>query len=328
MNMDLKVTIILVYRLVVVGCIANFVHAGEESPVVSGPSLKLSGYSQVEYIQPDVGIDGFRIRRARLSLDGEILKKINYTIQVETLQNPILLDIQVEMQFFEQVGLHLGQFKVPFSLENLASSASLDTINRSQTVERLCPGRDSKNKGRDIGIAITGHFSVLEYSLGIFNGAGINRTDDNSSKDVAGRLVFSPLDSLSLGVAHYEGKYGSSSGGAQFDKKRTGLELYFSRDKITLKGEFIFGKDGLIKKDGWYVQGGFDFIPKKIQAIFKYDSLDLNKDVGGDRSDVITLGVNWFLAKRTKLQVNYEFHREESAGVSNDVFLAQFQGGF
>ena len=326
--MVLKNAFILIYGLVFIGDITNFVHAGEESPVVSGPSLKLSGYSQVEYVQPDAGIDGFRIRRARMSLDGEILEKINYKIQVETMQNPILLDIQVEMRFFKQAGLRLGQFKVPFSPENLTSSAGLDTINRSQTVERLCPGRDSKNKGRDIGIAVTGYFSVLEYSLGIFNGAGINKPDDNSAKDIAGRLVFSSLESFSLGVAHYQGKYGPSSGGAQFDKKRTGLELFFSKSKVTLKGEFIFGEDGPIQKGGWYVQGGVDFIPRKIQAIFKYDSLDLNKDVGGDRKDVITLGVNWFLAKRTKLQVNYEFHREESADVSNNVFLVQFQAGF
>jgi phosphate-selective porin OprO/OprP len=328
MSMDLKSVFILVYSLVVLGCIANSVHAGEESPVVSGSSLKMSGYSQVEYIHPETGIDGFRIRRARVSLGGEILKKMNYKIQVETMQNPILLDIQVETRFFEQVALRFGQFKVPFSLENLTSSASLDTINRSQTIEHLCPGRDSKNKGRDIGIAVTGHFSVLEYTLGIFNGAGINKSDDNSFKDVAGRLLFFPLDSLSLGVAHYEGKYGPSSGGTQFNKKRTGLELYFSKDRVTLKGEFIFGKDGQMQKDGWYVQGGFDFILEKIQGIFKYDSLDLDRDVRGDRSDVITLGVNWFLAKRTKLQVNYEFHGEKSGNISNDVFLAQFQLGF
>ncbi len=326
--MDLKSIFVLAYSLVFLGDIANFVHVGDEHPVVSGPSLKLSGYSQVEYIHPQAGIDEFRIRRARLSLGGEILKKVNYKIQVETMQNPVLLDIQIETSFFEQVTLRFGQFKVPFSLENLTSSASLDTINRSQTVERLCPGRDSKNKGRDIGIAVAGNFSVLEYTLGIFNGAGINKSDDNSSKDVAGRLLFFPMDSISLGVAHYEGKYGSSSGGTQFNKKRTGLELCFSKDKVTLKGEVIFGKDGPVKKNGWYVQGGFDFITRKIQGIFKYDFLDLNRDVRGDLSDVITLGINWFLAKRTILQVNYEFHGEESGNASDDVFLAQFQIGF
>jgi phosphate-selective porin OprO/OprP len=328
MSMDLKSVFVLVYSLVFLGCIANFVLAGDEHPVASGPSLKLSGYSQVEYIHPQAGIDEFRIRRARLSLGGEILKKVNYKIQVETMQNPVLLDIQIETRFVEQAALRFGQFKVPFSLENLTSSASLDTINRSQTVERLCPGRDSKNKGRDIGIAVSGRFYVLEYTLGIFNGAGINKSDDNSSKDVAGRLLFFPLDSLSLGVAHYEGKYGPSSGGAQFNKKRTGLELYFSKDRVTLKGEFILGKDGQVEKDGWYVQGGFNFLSGKIQGIFKYDSLDLNRGASGDRSDVITLGVTWFLEKRTKLQVNYEFHGEGSGNVSDDVFLAQFQIGF
>lgn len=325
--MHRKSVLALALCLVFMSFTVNLLLAGEEAPVAAGPSFKLSGYSQVEYIHPESGVSGFKIRRARLGLGGEILKNVTYKIQVETVMNPILLEIQVEARLFEQAALRFGQFKVPFSLENLTSSAGLDTINRSQVVELLCPGRDNKNKGRDIGIAVEGRYSVLEYTLGIFNGAGINRMDDNKYKDFAGRLLVMPLDSLSLGAALYRGKT-TSAGGVQFDKRRTGFELQFSKNKFTIKGEYIFGEDGQVKKSGWYVQGGFDFIPGKIQGVVKYDSLDLNRDISGNRGDVFTLGINWFLAKRTKLQVNYEFHGEEQGNVPGDVFLAQFQVGF
>ncbi len=326
MKRALKIASFLIYYLFFM---PNFsLHAGEESGASFKPSLKLSGYSQVGYLNQAQGIDEFKIRRARLSLGGEILEKINYKIQVETIQNPSLLDVEVSVMFLKEVILRFGQFKVPFSRESLTSGSDLETINRSQVVENLCPGRDSRNKGRDIGMALTGHFSRLEYSLGIFNGNGINKADDNSSKDIAGRVVFSPFESFSLGIAHYQGKYGPSSRGNQFDKKRTGMELFFSRDKFSLKGEFILAEDGEIQKKGWYLEGGFYFLPEKFQAIFKYDSLDLNKDIEGDRKDVITLGLNWFLAKKTKLQVNYEYHNKNASSLSNNVFIVQFQAGF
>ncbi len=60
--------------------------AGEEKDefaLLASQSLELSGYTQVRYTHTDGDINGFRIRRARAELKGEILKKINYTLQIE-----------------------------------------------------------------------------------------------------------------------------------------------------------------------------------------------------------------------------------------------------
>lgn len=299
----------------------------QESFHFTNQALKLNGYTQVEYDHLEKNVDGFRIRRARLSLKGEILKNIQYRLQVDAVKSPVLLDADVEIRFNPRLRLRFGQFKVPFSSENLISSSALDTISRSLTVEKLCPGRDIRASGRDIGISLNGRFSWAEYSLGIFNGSGINKADTNDRKDVAGRLVLYPVSCLVLGLAHYRGGYSSEQHNPILVKNRTGLEIGFVRERLSVKGEYIFARDDETKKCGWYVQGGYYIIPEKIQTIVRYDLFDKNKEIRGDQTEVTTLGLNWYFSKKTKLQVNYECHREEANEPSNNAILIQFQAG-
>ncbi len=300
----------------------------DEFALVASQSLELNAYTQVRYTQTDEDINGFRIRRARAGLKGEILKKINYALQIDASKSPVLLDAKVEITFSPYARLAFGQFKVPFSLENLTSSSALDTINRSQTVENLCPGRDIGTQGRDIGVSLSGKFSRIEYNLGVFNGEGTNRADTNEKKDLVARLGFSPFDFLTLSLSHYQGKSTLFGGDSVVDRDRTGVDIFLVHEQISVKGEYISARDDQTDKYGWYIQGGYNLVPDKIQALVRYDSYDLNMDIRGDRNDVITLGLNWFFSKITKLQINYEHHKEELTGTSENVILAQFQAGF
>jgi len=300
----------------------------EQFPVFSGSAMKLGAYTQVRYTHWERSHDGFRIRRARVGLKGEILKNINYSLQVDATKSTILLDARVGISFSQQTELNFGQFKVPFSLENLTSSSLLDTINRSQTVEKLCPGRDIGAAGRDIGVTFNGRASWIEYSLGIFNGSGINKTDDNDQKDVAVRLVLYPVSSLGLGLSYYDGKYSSYSGASLERRDRTGIDMFYIQGPLSVKGEYIFARDGQFERYGWYIQGGYYLIQEKTQVIVKYDFLNRNRDIQEDRLEVITLGLNWFFSKKTKFQINYEYHKDRLTKTNESVILAQFQAGF
>jgi phosphate-selective porin OprO/OprP len=299
-----------------------------EEKTSSEPALKLNGYTQVGYTHWEDGASEFRIRRARLGLKGDIFKNINYRLQIDGTKNPILMDAIVEFSLSSHLGLRIGQFKVPFSLESLASSSSLDTINRSQPVEKLCPGRDIGSYGRDIGVMASGKFSKVEYFLGIFNGSGINRGDLNKQKDIAARLVLHPLDFIQVAAAFYKGQYTSDAGEGPVRRDRSGIEVFLNRSRFSLKGEYIFAKDDQTSREGWYVQAGYFMLSKKLQSIIKYDSYDKDREMAGDRSDVMTIGLNLFFTENTKFQINYELHREESGSRSNSVLLAQFQAGF
>jgi hypothetical protein len=50
--------------------------------------------------------------------------------------------------------------------------------------------------------------------------------------------------------------------------------------------------------------------------------------VPADRSDLLTLGGNWFFAEKTKLMVNYGLYRKEGEGAANWAIFLQFQAGF
>ena len=300
----------------------------EESVTPARPSLKWSCYAQVRYSHWDSGTDGFLMRRARFTVKGELLKNFNFKLQVGALRSPILLDAVVEISSIPYATLSFGQFKVPFSLDNLTSSSALDLVNRTRTVRVLCPGQDIGSAGRDIGVTVSGKFSILEYTLGFLNGSGINRVDRNGQKDIVGRLILSPFNFLVIGVSHYLGDQRPNGGNTRVSRDRTGVDVFFSKGQDFIKGEYIFAKDDLARRAGWYVRGAYSFIPEKFQAIVNYDSYDHDLDLAANRIKVITLGLNWYFSGRTKLQINYENHKDDLAGTTDNVFLAQFQAYF
>jgi len=240
---------------------------------------------------------------------------------------PVLLDAQIEMSFIPHTKLTVGQFKVPFSLENLTPGSDLDTISRSHTVEKLCPGRDIGAKGRDLGVTINGEFSRIKYILGVFNGSGINKTDFNDQKDIVGRVTFYLDSFLGFSLSHYRGRYSPYPEAPIVKRNRIGMDIFFIKERFSVKGEYILARDDKTDRYGWYIQGGYYLFPKKIQTILKYDSLN-TKNIRGEQSDVVTIGFNWFFSKKTKFQINYEYRIGELGKISNHVILAQLQAGF
>jgi phosphate-selective porin len=297
-------------------------------PVTASEALTLSGFAQIQYVTQDVGIDGFILRRARLSLAGEILKNLNFKFEVDTLKSPLPLDAYLDWGFHSAASVRFGQFKIPFSLENLTPTADLDMIDMTQVVSKLAPGWDIGSNGRDIGISLYGKAAFLEYTVAVFNGAGINKADGDDKKDWAGRLVIHPLPFLTIAAAGYDGKTVPSLGAVPVTRARVGLEGALLVDALSLKSEFIQGQDGDTMKQGWYVQGGYFALPKQLQGLVRFDSYDPNRNTSLDRTDVWTLGVNWFLAARTKLMVNCEITRNESGKTTNKALIAQFQAAF
>lgn len=302
----------------------------KESPLVTAAkSLKLSGYAQ--FLAADwarEGTDTFSLRRARLSLSGGIVKNLKFKIQVELVKSPALLDAQIEYEPTKAVGLRFGQFLVPFSLESVTSTADTDMINRTTVVDNLAAGRDNGSSGRDVGAVLYGSWSILEYTAGLVNGAGINKSDTNNHKDFSGRLVLRPLKFLAVGGSLYRGKQTVAADEPLVARDKEGLEAVLSVKGVTVKGEYIHAKDDLVSKSGWYVQGGCLFLKGKVQPLVRYESLDLDRSVSGDAKRVAAAGLNWFIFGKTKLQVNYEIHLLEGGGRQKSGLLAQFQAAF
>lgn len=305
--------------------------AEEKKPspaVTAGQTLKLSGLTQFQGAVRDPGVDSFNARRVRLSLAGEVVKSLRFKLTVELAKSPSLLDAFGEYEPSAYLGVRFGQFLVPFSLESLTSVSDLDTVNRAQATEKLAPGRDIGTQGRDIGVAAYGKASIFEYALGLVNGAGSNKSDTNERKDLAGRFLVRPVGGLALGASLYRGRQGASAAAPLSVRDREGIELAFTRGAATLRAEYIHAKDGALSRSGGYVQAGYFVLRSKLQAVVKFDTLDLDRDLAGGRTDVWTAGLNWIIQGKNKLQVNYERSRPETGKDTVNALLAQFQMSF
>jgi hypothetical protein len=162
----------------------------------------------------------------------------------------------------------------------------------------------------------------VDYAIGIYNGAGINKADDNVNKDYVARLVVHPLLGLDVGGAYYNGYAGKSSAGKRRD--RAGAELSYTFEPLTVKGEFIYGKDSVTEKTGWYAQAGVFAIPKILQVVVKYDSYDPNIDKQDNETDLATAGVNLFITKWTYIQAMYQLKYARPDDIRDHAALAQF----
>lgn len=74
-----------------------------------------------------------------------------------------------------------------------------------------------------------------------------------------------------------------------------------------------------------------DYYPLTYQPFVRFDRWVPDTDTRNIKTDVWTIGFNYFFAQTTKFQVNYNITRDykKDGGVyDNDAFLAQFQFGF
>src|SRR5262245_52880377 len=96
--------------------------------------LELGGFVQFDYDGVESNArqltggglnDTFLIRRARVSMSGQMFKWVGFKIEgdwsSQQSNNFELTDGYIDLNFLPQVGLRGGQFKEPFSLEELTS---------------------------------------------------------------------------------------------------------------------------------------------------------------------------------------------------------------
>ena len=317
-------------------------------PINAGKKITMAGYTQVRYqaLEESGKIDGFDIRRARLDVKGTISPYWGYRVQFDLAGTPKLIDAYAELKLNDYFNFTIGQAKIPFSLENLASSNKLELIDRSQAVEALVArGKDvgGNQNGRDIGIQLGGTIlkyndrPVIDYRLGVYNGSGINTTDANEKKDFATRLILHPVAGLDISAALYNGsryiaevKTGTvvTTPAKNVTRDRYGFDLSYDLNNFSVRGEYLHGTDELINREGYYAQIGYYFLQKKLQLLAKYDFYDADKSKANNASTWYVLGANVNLNANVRLQANYTFKQEEGTGIDNNYASLQFQIGF
>ncbi len=214
----------------------------------------------------------FAIQRARLKLKGHISKKYEYEFQADFGKGNISLkdfysNIVIAKEIFE---LRLGQFKKPFSRQQINSSGKLELSDRAIT--------DSFFKaGRDIGIMIHNRYEKspsIEYAFGVFNGTGESsilsgKTEvdisSGNGKITSGKFSnvpskFKPLFVARVGI-NSEGLKGYSEGDLEDGELRYGIAIsVFSEkdgdgDDNTLSCsdvDYVIKWNGIAFSGAWY----------------------------------------------------------------------------
>ncbi len=253
-------------------------------------------------------------------------------------------------------GFTLGGMKLPFSRQNLNSTAKLQLINRAMVVEET-PIEYDLGATLDADYNYANDLARLKIRLGAFNGNsdGDYGPDNNDNLQYTARARLDLIDAMSAGEGDLEtagDKKPRLSLGYSFlqnndiDRivKAWGVDAEVRGYGFSALAEYIatrfepdlaetmtasqYAEDW--ETDGWFVQGGYYIRWIKVEPAVRYEeyNLDLLSDVMPRRRlAATTYGLNWHIANphHAKLQANYT-QRAELEGMpeeDNDSFYLQ-----
>ena len=231
------------------------------------------------------GSDTFDMRRARIGVKGKFGNYYSGEIVINTVGNGAndIIDVAyMDVAWFEKAKFRFGQFKMPFSLEQLTSSNNIDFIERSFV--------DGNIPAKERGAQVFGEpMDGMTYALAVGTGlkaaeqttAGARELDNaHSDLDFVGRATINFAEIVKnkdmvahVGLAFQAGdQYRSTDamGGSQKSRSRSDV-TFFTMNTVTNGNTYSnqvdrqrLGYEGALasgpfKIQGQYVDGKFDF---------------------------------------------------------------------
>lgn len=278
---------------------------------------------------------GFDLRMVRGYVKGTILKEWNYYIQLEYSGAPgvdkgvRLLDAYGEWKRFPEFSVKFGQMKRVFTFENPYSPWDTGFGNYSQLVQKLAGMSDRVGEhssgGRDAGIVVQGDLFPAEdhrwlhYQVGVYNGQGINHSDENKQKDVIGGLWVSPTKELQIGAFGWTGCYTRNN--VTVDRNRMAYGIKYEGD-WTVRAEYATSQGGktdnrfaATRADAWYVSVGAPLC-KKLKAYAVWD-VYRDEKTSDTQNALYTLALNYRLWKNLMIQGTYSYTDGSQAAYSD-----------
>lgn len=342
---------------------------GLEMPRISG---FVQGMYQANLSDKGELIDNtLRMRRVRLSVDGNLSKTVSYKIQGDFSRSPMLVDAFIKYKPCREFAIQVGQFKTPFTLESPINPVNLEIFDYGEAVQQLVGYKDVCGVGalgRDLGIMATGSlfpvegeegykYSIVDYSIGVFNGNGANQLDNNNRKDIVGRLEVHPgLKALTLSGSYYYGMYrnttvedeiaanGVARGKTVFPngvRNRWAAGIQYNDDKLVLRGEYISGQtdckiggldeqgdalilDQILNSKGYYAVAGYNFAigkdkSQRLMPVLRYEHFDQVNSALLENTNWYTVGINYWPIKSLNFKLDYSLIQKESGSNSHRV---------
>lgn len=335
--------------------------------------LQLGGMVQVQTEAGDQGdarfsdaSDRVYLRRARLNASGRFLEEFNFRAELElagSLANTSafraqLTDAYINWNRFDSANVRVGQFKTPFGFEQLYQDSQLYFAERSLANDRLTPGRQ-------LGAQVGGEawFDRFNWSLGLFNGNGINQNfNDNdrfmevarvSVAPVSGRFFDEPgrwtigVDNFHSGdtnvaVATEFGIDSTPSSAAKDNifagsRRGIGYDSQVQFGPVEAWGEYLrvtFNPTDRLplrgfRSSGWSGQLTAFVIENKLQLAARRERFDPNESVAANETSTTTLGANWYF-KQNDIKLQLDWLRSDVPGLTKtqQKWIARLQTVF
>jgi phosphate-selective porin OprO/OprP len=242
-------------------------------------------------------------------------------------------DIFVNWHAIPEANIKVGQWKAPFGLENLTPDASILTIERSLPTGAIVPERQIGVMlwGKPLTNVAPEQKDLVTYYAGVFNGNGRNfNINDNNEFMYVARLELLPFKgtlmgqeaSLKIAGDYYfsrdaigtnispalnlrvgpDGSLSSYTLTSPDERHSYSFDAWLKVGPFDLIGEYfnenVAPRGGTTFTEfdpkGYYVQGSYFLIPKKLQAVVKWESLDPGQ-LANDNIHSITGGLNYYI---------------------------------
>jgi phosphate-selective porin len=235
----------------------------------------------------DVDVD---LARRRIGVGGRVTRYVEFEVEREVDGTGRWRDVFADVRASRAIQVRAGQFKVPFSREQLTGAGDLDFIDRSRAASLLAPGRS-------VGLSVHGRVArrIIGYDVGTFVGEGTRSGLPGrafAEPTMAARITVRPhggsrragaISDVEIGVAAVTSEL--RDGRASIRGRLTSSDLFFSPVLVSgrrlrvggdldwrpgpfgVRGEFLRADDarqhqGLmgemlppLRAQGWYVSG-------------------------------------------------------------------------
>lgn len=307
---------------------------------------------------------GFRLRRARLGVEGGFEDWLRFEIELDVFDQERtggpLYEAYVETRPLRQVGVIAGFMKFPFSYSEMRSSARLAHMDRSLGTYAMAP---SSTMGLALyGVPWPGH---LRVTAGVFNGlqrrpgfhegyepVGVTQGNKFERLSYVGRVDFEPLDPVGPDEGDLDGSNRPrlGLGGAFFYNDGRSVGTLGASGYLHLKwyGAHLFGEvlwdrskprktpTSSVNTIPWEVerltaQGSIGYVWREWGLAARVEFLDDNRDLKNEGDEIVVAGTfTYYVVKNFfKAQMEYR-HRLERHGRSlkNDAVIAGVQCAF
>ena len=287
--------------------------------------LSLSGYLQGGYSW-DTGSNPettFYLKRARISLTGNAPKeKFDYRLQVDMAGSPKICDLYFRYKPSPAFGMQLGQFKLPFAIENdIYGPTKFEFIDYSYITTFFARNNAEydgiASTGRDLGFQVYGSFGEADgyntwsYNLGVFNGAGINGKDHNSSKDIVGRIIYKPSKELSFTASYMyaetDVKINEEITREYVESPRWAIGAIYDNKSVLVRSEYAEAQFGDMHVASFYAMAGYQ-LTKTWGLYARYEFLNHEREsIHSDNLDRITIAGVYKPYDFLRIQINYSY---------------------